>query len=107
VSAPAEAFHFGEFAILAALLTFGALVAKPANQGVSRRIRLSGSYAIPAVVAASIVAAFYGATDEWHQTYVTGREGSLGDLAYDAVGALFGGLMSWVIFGQIVGRSRK
>lgn len=32
------------------------------------------------------VVAFYGATDEWHQGFIPGRESSLGDWAADALG---------------------
>jgi uncharacterized protein YfiM (DUF2279 family) len=104
---PAEAFHFGEFAILAGLLVIGSLIARPANGGAPRRRRFAGSYAITATAAAVIAATLYGATDEWHQTYVAGRDGSWGDFAYDAVGALFGGLVFGAIFGLIFGRAHK
>jgi len=38
--------------------------------------------------AALVVAAAYAALDEWHQTFVPGRHGHLGDVAIDVAGAL-------------------
>lgn len=35
----------------------------------------------------------YAASDEWHQTFVPGRMGSLGDLALDALGVLLGAVL--------------
>jgi VanZ family protein len=45
---------------------------------------------IPAVVSAWLLAALYGATDEWHQMYVPGRFPEVRDWAADAIGALVG-----------------
>jgi VanZ family protein len=39
------------------------------------------------LVVAWAIAAGYGVTDEWHQTYVPGRYAEVRDLANDAVGA--------------------
>jgi len=39
------------------------------------------------------IAAFYGVTDEIHQTFVPGREGAWLDAAADAVGAFLGTLV--------------
>jgi VanZ family protein len=41
--------------------------------------------------AAVLFAAFYGFTDEFHQTFVPGRSADLWDLAADLAGALAGG----------------
>jgi VanZ family protein len=41
-------------------------------------------------VLAFLCAAFYGATDEFHQSFVNGRMSSFGDLAADSLGALLG-----------------
>jgi len=39
-------------------------------------------------VRASVLAIAYGATDEWHQSFVPGRDAELLDLAADAVGVV-------------------
>lgn len=44
------------------------------------------------VLAAVAVAALYGLTDEWHQSFVPGREATLGDWAADWAGALAGAI---------------
>jgi len=37
-----------------------------------------------------------GGLDEWHQTYLPGRHGELGDVGFDAVGAALGsGALKW------------
>ena len=38
-----------------------------------------------------VVAVLYGASDEWHQTFVPSRVGDIYDLLFDAMGALFAG----------------
>jgi len=50
-----------------------------------------------AVAVAALVATAYGATDEWHQSYVPNRTADPGDLAADAVGALAGAATLGVI----------
>jgi VanZ family protein len=39
-------------------------------------------------LAAWVFASVYGMTDEWHQLYVPGRSGKVGDVIIDAAGAL-------------------
>jgi VanZ family protein len=41
-------------------------------------------------IVAAFLAAAYGASDEWHQSYVPGRQADAADLAADAVGAIAG-----------------
>ncbi len=69
--------HPGGYAILAVLLAralAGGLL--PAPVGV-------------AVLAAALAAA-YGVTDEWHQTFTPGRDASLADVVKDLAGAVLG-----------------
>lgn len=39
-----------------------------------------------------ILAVFYGVTDEFHQSFVPGRDSSIGDVFADFAGALLGGV---------------
>jgi VanZ family protein len=41
-------------------------------------------------------AVLYGVSDEWHQSFVPGRDPSWDDLATDAVGAVAGAVAAWV-----------
>lgn len=45
--------------------------------------------------AASAIAAGYGATDEWHQSFVPGRSADIHDWFADAAGALLGAGACW------------
>ena len=36
-----------------------------------------------------ILTIFYALTDEWHQTFIPGREGTLRDVGFDTIGGLF------------------
>ena len=40
-----------------------------------------------------LAASFYGLTDEWHQSFVAGRESSIWDWAADTVGAAAGSII--------------
>lgn len=71
-----KAAHITEYAILAALL-FIALGLMP----VSLRARLIFS-ALPAIL--------YGVADELHQLWVSGRGAGVGDMLFDALGAITG-----------------
>jgi VanZ family protein len=77
---PAYDFTFKKFAhvtvygILTALL-FGAL-------------RIHIKHQVYALLTAILVSVLYGCSDEWHQTFVPGRKGTLRDVAIDGVGAI-------------------
>lgn len=85
--------HVTEFAILAMLLwrTFRGTFGKE-QTGWSRRIAFS----------AWLVATLFAVTDEWHQVYVPGRQGSGWDVLIDSIGAAWGLFALWLI-----GRWRK
>ena len=72
--------HVTVYGILTALL-FGALRIHIRNKGY-------------VLLAAALVAILYGISDEWHQTFVPGREGTLRDVAIDALGVF--GMSLWL-----------
>ncbi len=67
--------HAGAYALLAGLVG-GALATR--------------APALRAIALAVLVAAAYGATDEWHQSFVPGRDADPLDWAADASGAILG-----------------
>jgi VanZ family protein len=73
--------HMGEYGILTALL-FSALRIHITCEG-------------RALLIAVLVAVLYAFSDEWHQTFVPGREGSLRDVAIDALGVV--GASLWFV----------
>jgi VanZ family protein len=64
--------HIAEYAILTALLFWA--------------LRLHVARRSQAVLIAALIAMLYAASDEWHQTFVPRREGSLRDVGIDVVG---------------------
>jgi VanZ family protein len=72
--------HITVYAILTILL-FRALRLHITNKG-------------HAVVIAVLLAILYALSDEWHQTFVPGREGTLRDVGIDAIGAV--GMYMWL-----------
>lgn len=73
--------HMAEYGVLTALL-FSAL-------------RIHTRRNARALLIAATVAVLYAFSDEWHQTFVPGREGSLRDVAVDALGVV--GMSLWFI----------
>ncbi len=65
---------------------------------------LAGVRAVPAVSAWAI-ATFYGATDEYHQSFVPGRSSDLADVLADALGAAAAVAGAWL--SGILLRSRR
>ena len=47
---------------------------------------------------ATILAALYGVSDEWHQSFVPGRDPSVADVLADTVGGALGALLAWPVF---------
>jgi VanZ family protein len=79
--------HFVIYAVLCALLVWGLTNRAPGRT----------TWSVAAV--AAVLATLYGASDEWHQSFVPGREVSALDLAADAIGAALAavGLRAWAI----------
>ena len=77
--------HLGEYAVLAALLWRARRnsTSPPLNWGEFSRCLL--------------IATAYAATDEFHQSFVAGREGCLRDVFIDAVGACVGLGVVWLV----------
>jgi VanZ family protein len=68
--------HLSEYAILALLLL--------------RALKNGQAFGWREIVLTLIVAAVYGLSDEWHQTFVKGRNGELWTVGLDMAGALIG-----------------
>lgn len=77
-------YHGTVFAILGALVY------------VSVRLSFSLSWHIVAITA-FVIAVGYGVTDEWHQSFVSGRSADVADIGRDAIGAF-----SAVVFAHLV-----
>jgi VanZ family protein len=79
---PSPAFsyvaHFGEYAVLA-LLLFWAQLSRGAWK---RRVRVS-------LAVSFVVSVLFAASDEYHQSFVSGRTASWLDFGTDALGAAF------------------
>jgi len=71
--------HFGEYSVLAVLLVGAA----------SRTSRSNGRLALVSI-AAVVLASAYGASDEFHQRYVHGRDPDVKDWIADTIGAAAG-----------------
>ena len=78
--------HFTEYAILAVLLA-GALYGDDRKKS---RVFLE----------AVLIAALYAASDEFHQTFVPGRAGKIGDVMLDSAGALCGSALATALLGR-------
>jgi VanZ family protein len=76
--------HMAEYGVLTVLL-FNAL-------------RIHTRRNARALLIAAMVALLYAFSDEWHQTFVPGREGSLRDVAVDALGIV--GMSLWLIISK-------
>jgi len=62
-----------------------------------------GALSRSALVTAFLVLVLYAASDEYHQTFVPGRNGRLVDVGIDAVGAL----MALLVVGSLGGKGRQ
>ena len=61
-----------------------------------RSLRLHVTHRGTALIAAAILAIMYAVSDEWHQTFVPGREGTLRDAGIDGLGTV--GMSMWLAY---------
>ncbi|WP_158545215.1 VanZ family protein [Bremerella cremea] len=86
-----KGWHFTEFALLTFFVAWGLRAGWPKlGQG--------------SVLLAMLVAITYAATDEWHQTFVPDRYGTVTDVLIDSLGGLTAGAILIVRFRQTVPR---
>ena len=67
-------------------------------------------YKIKVLLSSELFAAFYACTDEFHQTFVPGRDGNFTDVGIDSMGALAGicaGFIFWWIGKNVVENIHK
>ena len=80
-------YHFIEYFILGGLLAIAFVKAKPAI--------------IPSKLiwfVAAVLSILYGASDEWHQTFVPGRYATLADWVADVLGSIAGVLVVYLYY---------
>lgn len=85
-----KVLHAGAYAVLAALAAWA--LTRGRLRSATRK----------ALMTASLIAIAYGASDEWHQAFVPGRESDVMDLLADALGALAaaGAIGAWGIIAR-------
>jgi VanZ family protein len=76
----------------------GALVTRALAGGLGRPVSLARA------VGAVLITTLYGCSDEWHQSFVPGREADSRDVWFDAIGAVAGTAGCWA-WGIIRSRS--
>lgn len=80
-------YHFIEYAILGILLAWAFVKAKPS--------------VVPSKLIwcfAAGLSILYGASDEWHQTFVPGRDATLADWIADVLGSIAGVLAVYLYY---------
>ena len=81
-------YHFIEYAILGGLFTWAFVEAKP-SMVPSRLVWYI----------AALISILYGASDEWHQTFVDGRYATFADWVADVLGSI-GGVLGVYLYYQ-------
>jgi VanZ family protein len=89
IGTPLEPVYDFTFKKLAHATEYGILTALVFNA-----VRIHIRYKGRALRTAVLIAILYAVSDEWHQTFVPGREGTLRDVAIDAVSAV--GVSIWL-----------
>lgn len=78
---PDKLAHLGVYAVLGAALAHA---------------KVFGPSRVPHVAMIAL-GALFGVTDEWHQSFVPGRDPSVGDWLADVAGVAFGYGMTWLL----------
>ncbi|MDE0019025.1 MAG: VanZ family protein [Candidatus Poribacteria bacterium] len=94
-------YHFIEYAILGILLAWAFVKAKPS--------------VVPSKliwIIAAVLSILYGASDEWHQTFVPGRDATFADWIADVLGSIAGVLAVYLYYrsrqpSAVSGQQRK
>ena len=81
-------YHFIEYAILGGLLALAFVKAESPQSVPSKLIWL----------AAAVLSILYGASDEWHQTFVPGRFATIADWVADVIGSIAGVLAVYLYY---------
>ena len=81
--------HVGEFFILSLTLGWGS------TSGFKRAMSIQESSAI------LLIAVLYGLSDEYHQSFIIGRNAAIEDVVADGLGAFIGVLGSWFILSRV------
>ena len=97
--------HMGEFAVLGALIGCACdawRYAGPGRNPDEPKEKRTGTYrAYLRAIAALLICLVYGATDEFHQTFVDGRSGEVRDVLFDELGALIAIVLIWIVIRYI------
>jgi len=73
-----------------------------------RSFKKTTRYPLSKILVLSLVlTVLYAFSDEYHQTWVTGRTGRPFDVGVDSCGAIFGALFSWKILNLLPEKIRK
>lgn len=84
-----KVYHFIEYAILSVLLTTALFNAAP------KWIPKGWIW-----VTAAIISSLYGASDEWHQSFVPGRLATIADWVADVLGSIAGVLSVYLYYNR-------
>jgi hypothetical protein len=50
------------------------------------------------VIVSVVLSVLYAASDEWHQSFIPSRDGTITDVGWDATGAILMGIFLWYVY---------